>query len=157
MTQMSGLTTKMVMVNDWTTAMVTRDAWRREGMLATISRRGPAFYGGQPRFRVRGRHTRLLDGTKPHRVAILGPLGRTTIETAELDSFGDPIKKEVPCHTYTYPSDRWLVPDSNPPEFIRVGAETVAPEIEEYTQRMIADALDAHRAAVESQEKKEGE
>ena len=45
------------MYNDWATAMVTRDSWRREGMLATVSARGSVIYGGQPRYRVRGRYT----------------------------------------------------------------------------------------------------
>jgi hypothetical protein len=90
-------------------------------------------------------------------VRVLGPLGTTTVETGELDASGDPIKKEVSCQTYTYPSDRWLVPDSNPPEFKRLGAETATPAVEAYTQQIIIDAEDAHRAAVESQEKKEGE
>ena len=151
MAKKSGLTTKMVMLNDWTTAMVTRDAWRREGMLTTVSSRGPAVYGGQPRFRVRGRHTRLLDVSNPYRVRSMGPLKATEVEKE-----GSDLKDEKLLKTYTYHSDRWLVPDSNPPEFIRLGAEKVAPEIEMYTQRMIAEALDAQRAAVESREKKEG-
>ena len=142
------------MVDDWATAMVTRDAWRREGLLATISRRGSASYGGQPHYRVRGRYTRLLDGSKPYRVCLLGPLGTTKIETGG-KGLGTPIEKEIPIQTYTYPSDRWLVPDSNPPEFKRLGAEMATPEVEAYTQQIIADAEDAHRAAVESAEKKE--
>ncbi|MEE8322915.1 MAG: hypothetical protein V3R57_04755 [Candidatus Bathyarchaeia archaeon] len=153
---MSGRTTRMVMVDDWATAMVTRDAWRREGMLATVSARGSAIYGGSPRYRVRGRYTRLLDGSKPHRVLSIGALGTTTIETG-VNGLGNPIEKEIPIQTYTYPSDRWLVPDSNPPEFKRLGAEMATPEVEAYTQQIIADAIDAQRAADESAEKKEGE
>lgn len=154
MTKMSE--NKRVMVDDWATAMVTRDAWRREGMLATVSARGSASYGGSPRYSVRGRYTRLLDGSKPNRVLSSGPLKTATVES-EVDDLGIPIEKEMLLRTYTYPSDRWLVVDSNPPEFIRLGAEIVAPEMAFYTQRIIADAEDTHRAAVESREKKEGE
>ena len=146
---------KRVMVDDWATAMVTRDAWRREGMLASVSARGSASYGGQPRYRVRGRYTRLLDGSKPHRVLSIGPLTGTRVEIED-DKLGL-IKKEMLLRTYTYPSDRWLVPKSNPPTFIRLGAETVSPEVKEYTEQIIADAIDAQRAADESSEKKEGE
>ena len=147
----------MVMYNDWATAMVTRDAWRREGMLATVSARGSVIYGGQPRYRVRGRYSRLLDGSKPYRVLSIGPLKTTKVESGKFNIHNLPVEKEILVQTYTYPSDRWLVPDSNPPEFIRLGAETVAPEVASYTQRIIADAEDAQRAADESAEKKEGQ
>jgi len=156
MAQRSGRT-RMVIVDDWITAMAIRDAWRREGLLSTISRRGSAIYGGQPRFRVRGRYTRLLDGSKPYRVRLNGPLGTTTVETGKLDAFGEPIEEVKSCRTYTYSSDRWLVPDSNPPAFKRLGAEMPTPAVEAYTQQIITDAEDAQRAAVESREKKEGE
>jgi hypothetical protein len=138
----------MVIVDDWTTAMVTRDSWRREGMLATVARRGPTSFGGQLSYRVRGRYTRLLDGSKPYRISQGGPVGSRDIQVG-VDEEGEPYFESKACQTFHYHSDRYLLPDSNPPQFVRLGNET----FEAYIERLAEEK----RAADVSAEKKEGE
>ena len=138
---------RMVIVDDWTTAMVTRDAWRREGLLATVARRRSASFGGPLRYRVRGRYTRLLDGSKPYRISQIGPVGSRDVQVG-VDEEGEPYFESKACQTFTYQSDRYMVPDSNPPQFVRLGNET----FEAYIERL----ADEKRAADESTEKKEG-
>ena len=139
---------RMVIVDDWTTAMVTRDSWRREGMLATVARRGPTSFGGQLSYRVRGRYTRLLDGSKPYRVSQTGPVGSKNFQVG-VDEDGEALYESKTCRTFHYTSDRYLLPDSNPPQFVRLGNET----FEAYIERLAEEK----RAADESAEKKEGE
>ena len=138
---------RMVIVDDWTTAMVTRDAWRREGMLATVARRRSPSFGGQLRYRVRGRYTRLLDGSKPYRFSQIGPVGSRDVQDG-VDEEGEPYFESKACQTFHYTSDRHLLPDSNPPQFVRLGNET----FEAYIERLAEEK----RAADESAEKKEG-
>jgi|GEM_PF-2912033 len=139
---------RMVIVDDWTTAMVTRDSWRREGMLATVARRGPTSFGGQLSYRVRGRYTRLLDGSKPYRVSQTGPVGSKNFQVG-VDEDGEALYESKACQTFHYHSDRYLLPDSNPPQFVRLGNET----FEAYIERLAEEK----RAADVSAEKKEGE